>query len=98
MSKVAQCRHCGQIIPPKIGLPRVKQRIYDCVASHPAGVTTDQILDYVYADDPNGGPDRPCVRAHVYQMNKHHLIPFGVFLRADHGPGAKYILMERANA
>lgn len=96
MKAPATCPCCKQLIPPLINLPIIKQRIYDYVSTHPSGVTTAQILDYVYAEDPNGGPDSPCIRAHVYQMNKKHLRPFGVFLRAsDYRVGAKYTLRVR---
>jgi UDP-N-acetylglucosamine transferase subunit ALG13 len=32
--------------------------MFDYVAGHPEGVTVWQILDAVYADDPNGGPSK----------------------------------------
>lgn len=69
--KAERCPCCQQIIPPTRmfeGKP-VKQRIYDFIAKHPEGVTRDQILGSVWADDINGGPEfGNIVSVHVEKM------------------------------
>ena len=92
-TKLARCCCCGQIIPPAVKLPRIKQRIYDYVKAHPAGVTSDQIMDNIYADDPNGGPSgRSVVSVHVNQMNSDYLAAYGLQIRSTLGPGALFTL------
>ena len=53
-----RCECCHQIIPPEIVLSgKITRAIYEYIASHPNGVQMRQITDYVYQDDPSGGPD-----------------------------------------
>ncbi len=87
------CKCCGQVIPPAVALPAVKQRLYDFVARNPQGVNAVQIAAYVYADDPNGGPENylVAVRTHVFQMNK-KLATHGIAVKSCLGRGATYTL------
>jgi hypothetical protein len=70
-TKLRRCECCGQIIPPKRlfdGKP-IKQRIYEYIAAHPEGVTRAQIIDAVYGDDPDGGPETwGVISVHVQYM------------------------------
>jgi hypothetical protein len=51
-------------------LPRVKRRIFAAIDRRP-GISADELMNVVYADDPNGGPDsRKCVHVHIHQFNK----------------------------
>jgi hypothetical protein len=51
-------------------LPRVKRRIFEAIDRRP-GITADELMSVVYADDPNGGPDsRKCIHVHVAQLNR----------------------------
>jgi hypothetical protein len=57
-SKPDICSHCGQPIPPTgLRLPPIKQRIYDAVQRHP-DISAEELRCLVWADDPNGGPER----------------------------------------
>lgn len=89
------CSHCGQIIPPKQLFTHqpVKQRIYDYVVSHPGGVTTQQIMDFIYADDPDGGAEYNTVKVHIYFMNR-LLRLHGLQLYAPKGRGSSYTLQK----
>lgn len=93
--QVATCCCCGQVLPPRVKLPAVKQRIYDYVAANPQGVSTDEIARKVYADDPNGGPDdaNVCIRTHIWRINNFTLIPLGLAIRGRSGPESKYSLI-----
>ena len=96
MVKLKTCLCCGQLIPPKLLFPRapVSQRLYDIVAKHPEGVRREQIADYVYAEDPNGGPESPAaIRALVWRMNV-RLRPERLAVRGSKGRGSAYRLVQ----
>lgn len=51
------CPHCQRAFPPAVDIGGTRrQQIYDFISRHPEGVTAWQVLEGVYADDPNGGP------------------------------------------
>jgi hypothetical protein len=73
------CPSCGQpIAPTGLRLPPIKQRIYDAVRRRP-GITAQELRDWVWADDPDGGPltDTKCLHVHVAQLNT-LLRPYGI--------------------
>jgi DNA-binding response OmpR family regulator len=93
-----RCAHCGQVIPPKHLFDRqpIKRRIYEFVAAHPEGVTRQQIIDSVYADDIDGGPEfANVVSVHVKAMRP-ILEREGLTITCARGPGATYRLRELA--
>ena len=96
MTKLKTCPCCGQLIPPKLLFPRapVSQRLYDIVAKHPEGVRREQIADYVYGEDPNGGPDSPAaIRALIWRMNI-TLRAHKLKIRSSMGRGSVYRLVQ----
>ena len=94
--KPKRCSHCGQVIPvpnPFQHQP-VKRRIYDFVKNHPGGSNRNQIIDAVYADDPDGGPEHAAtISMHVYQMRR-VLNPLGLTITSPRGRGASFRLVE----
>ena len=77
------CPACGQTLPP--GIPKGlvlragHQRIYDIVRrAGPYGITSTDLCDKVYADDPNGGPldARNTLACRIVYLNR-KLKPFG---------------------
>jgi DNA-binding response OmpR family regulator len=83
------CPECGQPIAPDVELSPILSRIYEFVRRHPR-CTRDQIIDHVYADDPNGGPEsRHTIAVHIYRLNR-VLRPYGIVVRATKGHGANY--------
>jgi DNA-binding response OmpR family regulator len=90
--KTSFCPLCHQIIPPR-NLFRdqpVKQRIYEFIAAHREGVTRRQIMDHVWADDPNGGPEfANVVSVHIKNMRP-ILEREGLTVTCARGPGATY--------
>ncbi len=90
------CPTCGQILPPTVVLPKMRQRIYDCVAQHPQGISADQIADTIYRDDPNGGPENApvCVRTQIWFINHKCLRPLGLEIKGKSGPQGQYRLVE----
>lgn len=57
-------------IPPS--LSRLRARIFWFVGLHPQGVTKQEIFDFLYDDDPNGGPEGGICHINVLltQFNK----------------------------
>jgi hypothetical protein len=54
------CPTCQRPYPPRLVVHGpVRQRIVDAIANRPDGITRGEILDLVYADDPDGGPANP---------------------------------------
>jgi DNA-binding response OmpR family regulator len=92
------CPTCGQIIPPR-NLFRdqpIKRRIFEYIAAHPEGVTRGQIVDHVWAHDPNGGPGTPnIVCVHVAHMRP-TLEREGLTISSARGPGSNYRLVSVA--
>ena len=95
MAKPECCSQCGQLLPPAVVLPKLRQRIYDYVSCHPEGVTVDAISDHVYADDPNGGPENAavCTRTQIYHINSQVLRPRGLQIKGKSGPQGLYKLV-----
>lgn len=92
------CPTCQRPFAPEVdvGGPK-RQKIYDYIAKHPEGVTREQVMTAVYADDPDGGPEHfATISGHVLNINK--------FFRAKHlpykingrrGPGSIFLLKPR---
>jgi hypothetical protein len=69
--QVTSCPQCGQpIAPTGLRLSPIKERIYEAVRRRP-GITAQQLRDWVWADDLDGGPltDTKCLHVHVAQLN-----------------------------
>jgi len=89
------CPCCKQVVPPRLFLPKMLQRIYDCVSRHPAGVTRGQLMDDIYSDDPNGGPEGfSVISVHVMRLNK-RLEQVDLRIKGTGGPGSVFRLQKR---
>jgi len=88
------CECCGQVIPPENpfeGRP-VKARIYAFVSRHPEGVSREQIMDNVYADDRNGGPEwLTTISVHIHWINR-KLAKLGLRISSPRGRRGCYKL------
>jgi DNA-binding response OmpR family regulator len=85
-SQAKICPSCGQpIAPTGLCLPPIKQRIFEAVKRRP-GITAQQLRDWVWADDLDGGPltDTKCLHVHVAQLNR-LLAPHGIIVRSQGG-------------
>lgn len=95
-NKVATCCCCGQVLPPKVVLPKSRQRIYDfVVARGGAGASIGDIADYVYANDINGGPNgaEVVIRTQIWHINSKVLRPMGFQIKGKSGPQGLYRLV-----
>lgn len=94
---MTDCPHCGRPMVPAAGPfddHPVKRRIYDCLRRHPHGVSRDGIIEYVWANDPSGGPESyNTVAVHVCAMRK-ALKSAGLTIKSRGGPGALYRLVS----
>jgi hypothetical protein len=91
------CPTCGRAFPPVIEVGgKRRQAMFDYVARHPEGVTVWQILEAVWSDDPNGGPElRNIVSVMAMQINiKLEKLGFSGRIRGSGGPGSLYRLLE----
>jgi hypothetical protein len=80
------CPTCNQpIVPEGLRLPPIKVRILGAVRRRP-GITAQELRDWVWADDIDGGPltDTKCLHVHVAQLNT-LLRPQGITVRSEGG-------------
>ena len=99
MKRLERCVCCGQLIAPDLlfGRKRIKQAIYDYIAVHPEGVTRAQIMDAIYGDREDGGPESGAiVSVHLNKMRPVlHAAGLEIISPWGLGPGAGYRLVER---
>jgi hypothetical protein len=90
------CPTCRRPYPPRLVVHGpVRQRIVNLIASRPDGITRGEILDLVYADDPNGGPDNPNTVSVLIKHANAELAAQGFRIEpAWLGPGARYRLVR----
>ena len=90
------CPTCRRPFPPSLVVSGpVRQRIVDAIALRPDGITRAELLDVVYADDVDGGPDNPqtiCVLVH--HANKQLAGQGYRIAPAWRGRGARYRLVR----
>jgi hypothetical protein len=79
------CPACGQpILPARLSLPPIKQRILAIVQRRP-GITAAQLREVVWADAIDGGPENfKTIHVHINQLNK-LTAPLGFIVRARRG-------------
>jgi hypothetical protein len=87
------CPQCQRPFPPalKVHGP-VRQRIVNLIAGRPDGITRREIIDAVYASDPNGGPDTENVISVLVKRANEDLADQGYRITSDGGPGSRYRL------
>lgn len=100
---MAECACCGQTLPPDLPvglvLRGIRFALYDRVRrSGEHGIRADDLFDYLYSSDPNGGPDTglQIVAVHVWHVNQ-RLKKFGQRVRGGrtgHGAFAQYRLVN----
>lgn len=88
-TRVAICPCCNRPLPPEVQLGgRLRQLIYDLVVRRGV-VTSQELFDHLYGDDPNGGPlcGRVALRANIWHINQ-ALKAHGVAIRGRRGRGS----------
>ena len=92
------CPTCRRPYPPRLIVHGpVRQRIVNLVASRPDGITRGELLDLVYADEPNGGPDNPNTISVLIKHANEELVAQGFRIEpAWLGRGARYRLVRVA--
>jgi hypothetical protein len=92
------CPTCRRPFPPPLVVHGpVRQRIVDLIANRPDGITRGEIIDLIYCDDPNGGPDNPNTISVLIKKANTELAAQGFrILPAWRGRGARYRLMSIA--
>jgi hypothetical protein len=73
----------------------IRQRIVDLVANRPDGITRSEILETVYADDIDGGPDSPNTVCVLIKRANEELATQGFRIEPTWlGRGARYRLVR----
>ena len=96
MVKVRTCECCGHPIPPpaaRFGFTPIQSRLYEVVRrAGTVGVGIADIMEFVYADNLNGGPENPNV-IHVHRsFMKPKLAKHGLQISSSRGHGALWRL------
>lgn len=91
------CPQCHRPFPPALAVHGpVRQRIVDLIAGRPDGITRRELLDLVYADDPNGGPATENVISVLVKKANDDLVFLGYHITSTGGPGSRYRLQRRS--
>jgi len=93
------CPCCGRPLAPALTVSGpIRTRILELVGRRPDGISLLEIADIVYGDRPNGGPEWAAnsIKTAVWNANK-ELKAQGYMIRARHGPGSRYRLIESEN-
>jgi hypothetical protein len=70
----------------------VRQAIVDLISRRPDGVTRREIINSIYANDPNGGPNNENVVSVLVKRANSDLEPLGYRITSTGGPGSRYRL------
>lgn len=74
-----------------IYLPPKQFPLFHCIfRAYPAGLPMERLVGLMYADDPEGGPNK--IRVRVCQLNE-RLRPLAMQITARGGPGSDYRLI-----
>jgi len=88
------CPSCQRELLPKIAVDGpIKQKIVDCLVQYPEGLTMARMMDQIYSDDPNGGPDGH-IRAMIWRTNVVLKKQGYKVVSSRRGPGSKYKLVR----
>jgi len=93
------CRECGHPIPTDdiaaVLSPR-QRRVYEIVRlAGTAGISSKEIRDKVYENDPNGGPKETNIISVFAHYANVRLRPFGLEITARRGPWPLWRLTKR---
>jgi len=92
---VKVCPHCKRPFPPNLYVGGIRrQALVDYIAKHPEGVTVWQIIAAIYADDPNGGPEKHNIVSVMASKANKTLKELGWRIKATGGPGSLYTLVK----
>jgi hypothetical protein len=73
---------------------RERRRLVDILARRPDGMTRRELADWLYADDPNGGPENTFAVCQLVHQARLQLAAQGYTIISDRGPGAHYRLAK----
>jgi hypothetical protein len=86
------CPYCGQPLQRVTG--RERRRLVEILARRPDGMTRRELADWLYADDPNGGPENTLAVCQLVHQARLQLSRQGYTILSDRGPGAHYRLAK----
>jgi hypothetical protein len=90
-----KCPTCGQELPPKLKVTgTVRQRMVDIIAKRPQGISSQDLIALVYAEDPDGGPESMSIISALVYLANVQLRKQGYRIVSTLGRGAKYSLVR----
>ena len=93
---VGVCECCGHPLPPEgidAELTPTQRKLYRAVKrAGKAGITNPELMDKLYADDPNGGPENTNIISVMMKRVRAVLASYGLTVRSTGGPGSRYYL------
>ena len=89
------CPYCGQPLrlEPRV-TGRERRRLVEILARRPDGMTRRELADWLYSDDPNGGPENTFAVCQLVHQARLQLAAQGYTIISDRGPGAHYRLAK----
>jgi hypothetical protein len=94
--RLQTCPTCHRPLAPELAVNGpVRQRLVDIVANRPDGITRAELIDIIYAADPNGGPETPNTISVLVHLANHQLTKQGYRIEAAwRGRGGRYRLVK----
>lgn len=89
------CKRCGQLLSDEqieVALTRTQRRMYRALLRSEDGLTCADLLDQIYADDPDGGPLESNIVGVMACRMRRAIAPFGLTITANGGRGSRYRL------
>jgi hypothetical protein len=72
----------------------VRQRLVNIVSNRPDGIPRGELMDALYAGDPDGGPEHASTVAVLISLANKQMASQGFRIVSDRGPGARYRLVR----
>jgi|SRR6516164_4764242 len=90
------CPSCRRPLAPMLAVNGpVRQRIVDTIANRPDGITRGELIDVVYGNDIDGGPDTPNTVSVLIHLANQQLSRQGYRIEsAWRGRGGRYRLVR----
>ena len=90
------CPTCQRPFPPRLVVRGpVRQRIVNVIMNRPDGITRAELLDVVYSDAVDGGPENPNTIAVLIKHANAELVAQGYRIQPTwRGRGARYCMIK----
>lgn len=80
---------------PKVHFGAMQFRLFQALRRAPDGLRCGELIDILYAQDPDGGPLHNIIAVMAKQINR-KIAPMGLRIKGTGGPGSVYRLLQVA--